>query len=99
MELVDGIYLSVEPPVNAKPCEYCECCGRVCPTGAIDIDATLTGTVNLAGSLVTTGADNGAGAGYAGGIISAGVDGLLSAKQIVRQFAACGSCPGGWLAT
>lgn len=29
----------------------------------------------------------GEGAGYAGGIISAAVDGLLSAKQIVRQFA------------
>lgn len=30
----------------------------------------------------------GEGAGFAGGIISAAVDGLLSAKQIVRQFAA-----------
>ena len=35
---VDGIDISVEPPVIAKPCEYCEFCGRVCPTGAIDID-------------------------------------------------------------
>ncbi|NLX95424.1 MAG: NAD(P)-binding protein [Rhodopirellula sp.] len=32
----------------------------------------------------------GEGAGFAGGIISAAVDGLLSAKQIVRQFARCG---------
>ncbi len=32
----------------------------------------------------------GEGAGFAGGIISAAVDGLLSAKQIVRQFAPCG---------
>ncbi len=32
----------------------------------------------------------GEGAGYAGGIISAAVDGLLSAKQIVQQFARCG---------
>jgi uncharacterized protein len=31
----------------------------------------------------------GEGAGFAGGIISAAVDGLLSAKQIVRQFARC----------
>lgn len=31
----------------------------------------------------------GEGAGYAGGIVSAAVDGLLSAKQIVRQFAPC----------
>jgi uncharacterized FAD-dependent dehydrogenase len=31
----------------------------------------------------------GEGAGFAGGIISAAVDGLLSAKQIVRQFAPC----------
>jgi flavodoxin/ferredoxin len=35
---VDGIDLSVDPPVIAKPCEHCEFCGRVCPTGAIDID-------------------------------------------------------------
>ena len=35
---VDGIDLSVDPPVIAKPCEYCEFCGRVCPTGAMDID-------------------------------------------------------------
>jgi len=35
---VDGIDLSVDPPVIAKPCLYCEFCGRVCPTGAIDID-------------------------------------------------------------
>ncbi|MCL4207162.1 MAG: hypothetical protein KJ000_32170 [Pirellulaceae bacterium] len=33
----------------------------------------------------------GEGAGFAGGIISAAVDGLLSAKQIVRQCAPCGS--------
>ena len=32
----------------------------------------------------------GEGAGFAGGIVSAAVDGLLSAKQIVRQFARCG---------
>ena len=32
----------------------------------------------------------GEGAGFAGGIISAAVDGLLSAKQIVRQCARCG---------
>jgi uncharacterized FAD-dependent dehydrogenase len=32
----------------------------------------------------------GEGAGFAGGIVSAAVDGLLSAKQIVRQFAPCG---------
>lgn len=32
----------------------------------------------------------GEGAGFAGGIISAAVDGLLSAKQIVQQFAPCG---------
>jgi hypothetical protein len=32
----------------------------------------------------------GEGAGFAGGIVSAAVDGLLSAKQIVRQFAPFG---------
>jgi uncharacterized FAD-dependent dehydrogenase len=33
----------------------------------------------------------GEGAGYAGGIISAAVDGLRSAKAVVRQFAPLGS--------
>ncbi len=32
----------------------------------------------------------GEGAGHSGGIVSAAVDGLMSAKQIVRQFAPCG---------
>jgi flavodoxin/ferredoxin len=35
---VDGIDLSLDPPIIANPCEYCEFCGRVCPTGALDID-------------------------------------------------------------
>jgi ferredoxin len=33
---VDGIDLSVAPPVIAKPCISCEFCGMICPTGAID---------------------------------------------------------------
>jgi hypothetical protein len=37
----------------------------------------------------------GEGAGFAGGIISAAVDGLLSAKQLVRTFMPCGGIPGG----
>jgi ferredoxin len=32
-----GIDLTVEPPVIAKPCYYCEWCARICPSGAIDI--------------------------------------------------------------
>jgi flavodoxin/ferredoxin len=32
---VDGIDLSMEPPVIAKPCISCEFCGRICPTGAL----------------------------------------------------------------
>jgi flavodoxin/Fe-S-cluster-containing hydrogenase component 2 len=34
---MDGIDLTVKPPVLAKPCINCEFCARICPTGAIDI--------------------------------------------------------------
>jgi ferredoxin len=34
---VYGIDLSIKPPVIAKPCEACEFCAKICPTGAIDI--------------------------------------------------------------
>jgi flavodoxin/ferredoxin len=33
---MEGIDLSVEPPVIGKPCLGCEFCARLCPTGAID---------------------------------------------------------------
>ena len=46
---VDGIDLSVDPPVIAKPCEYCEFCGRVCPTGAIDIDDWIKAVAKITG--------------------------------------------------
>ena len=35
---MEGIDLSVKPPVIAKPCLDCEFCARLCPTGALDID-------------------------------------------------------------
>ena len=35
---MDGIDLSVKPPVLAKPCLKCEWCARICPTGALDMD-------------------------------------------------------------
>jgi len=35
---VDGIDLSVDPPVIANPCHPCEFCARICPTGALDMD-------------------------------------------------------------
>jgi flavodoxin/NAD-dependent dihydropyrimidine dehydrogenase PreA subunit len=35
---MDGIDLSMNPPVIGQPCMYCEFCARVCPTGALDID-------------------------------------------------------------
>jgi ferredoxin len=44
---VDGIDLSVDPPVIAKPCLYCEFCGRVCPTGAIDIDEWIKAVADI----------------------------------------------------
>jgi flavodoxin/ferredoxin len=34
---MDGIDLSVDPPVIAKPCQDCEFCTRICPTGALDM--------------------------------------------------------------
>ena len=46
---VDGIDLSVDPPVLAKPCEYCEFCGRVCPTGALDIDDWIKEAAKITG--------------------------------------------------
>ena len=44
---VDGIDLSVDPPVIAKPCAHCEFCGRVCPTGAIDIDDWIKAVADI----------------------------------------------------
>jgi ferredoxin len=35
---MDGIDLSVDPPIIAKPCMFCEFCCRLCPTGALDMD-------------------------------------------------------------
>jgi flavodoxin/ferredoxin len=35
---MDGIDLSVDPPVIAKPCIKCMYCALICPTGAIDIE-------------------------------------------------------------
>jgi flavodoxin/NAD-dependent dihydropyrimidine dehydrogenase PreA subunit len=35
---LDGIDLSVDPLILAKPCINCEFCARVCPTGALDMD-------------------------------------------------------------
>lgn len=33
---MDGIDLSVKPPVIAKPCMNCTFCAKICPTGALD---------------------------------------------------------------
>ena len=38
---VDGIDLTMNPVVIAKPCVSCEFCARICPTGAIDISQWL----------------------------------------------------------
>jgi flavodoxin/ferredoxin len=35
---MDGIDLSVDPPIIAKPCLCCFFCEQICPTGAIDPD-------------------------------------------------------------
>jgi len=36
--LMNGIDLSVDPPVFANPCTSCHFCGQICPTGAIELD-------------------------------------------------------------
>ena len=33
---MDGIDLTVDPPVIAKPCMHCMFCAKICPTGAMD---------------------------------------------------------------
>ena len=36
---MDGIDLTVKPPVNGKPCEGCSFCIKIYPTGALtDVD-------------------------------------------------------------
>lgn len=35
---MDGIDLSVDPPIIAKPCIDCTFCEQICPTGAINVD-------------------------------------------------------------
>jgi ferredoxin len=44
---MDGIDLSVEPPVLAKPCLSCEFCARLCPTGALDMDKWLEAMIAI----------------------------------------------------
>ena len=34
---MNGMDLSVDPPILAKPCLDCEFCARLCPTGALDM--------------------------------------------------------------
>jgi ferredoxin len=38
---MQGMDLSVDPPVLAKPCLDCEFCARLCPTGALDMTPWL----------------------------------------------------------
>jgi len=35
---VDGIDMTVDPPIIAKPCMHCMFCAKICPTGAMDGD-------------------------------------------------------------
>jgi ferredoxin len=46
---MDGIDLSVNPPVIAKPCADCEFCARLCPTGALDMDEWVLAMVRVTG--------------------------------------------------
>lgn len=45
---MDGIDLTVEPPVIAKPCNFCRFCTRICPTGAIECEAYDTAIAPIA---------------------------------------------------
>jgi formate hydrogenlyase subunit 6/NADH:ubiquinone oxidoreductase subunit I len=38
---MNGVDLSVDPPILAKPCLDCEFCARLCPTGALDMTPWL----------------------------------------------------------
>jgi ferredoxin len=38
---VDGIDLTMHPPIIAQPCVSCEFCARICPTGALDLSDWL----------------------------------------------------------
>jgi flavodoxin/ferredoxin len=52
---VDGIDLSVDPPILAKPCLSCEFCARLCPTGALDIDEWVEGMATMSYKGITRG--------------------------------------------
>lgn len=47
---VDGIDLTIEPPVIASPCAHCEFCFRICPTGAMEGDAHVEHMIEQAAS-------------------------------------------------
>jgi ferredoxin len=42
-----GIDLSVDPPILAEPCIGCEFCGRICPTGALDMGEWMEGMIEM----------------------------------------------------
>ena len=49
---VDGIDLSVEPPVFATPCIDCEFCAKICPTSAINAEAFINFMSNAARTMM-----------------------------------------------
>jgi flavodoxin/ferredoxin len=44
---MDGIDLTVQPPVIGKPCMMCGFCAKICPTGALADDSMPSGQVSL----------------------------------------------------
>jgi flavodoxin/ferredoxin len=52
---MDGIDLSVNPPVIAKPCLGCEWCTRICPTGALDMDEWVEAMASLTSKIMLSG--------------------------------------------
>jgi flavodoxin/Pyruvate/2-oxoacid:ferredoxin oxidoreductase delta subunit len=56
---MDGIDLSLDPPVIARPCEFCEFCARICPTGALDMNEWVEALIKVGVDMpVPTGEQN-----------------------------------------
>jgi flavodoxin/Fe-S-cluster-containing hydrogenase component 2 len=49
---VDGIDLSMNPPVIARPCLVCEFCARICPTGALNMDEWVPAMAQVTAKII-----------------------------------------------
>jgi formate hydrogenlyase subunit 6/NADH:ubiquinone oxidoreductase subunit I len=49
---MDGIDLTIDPPVIAKPCIRCTYCAKICPTGALDDSKWVNHIVSMGHDLI-----------------------------------------------